>query len=100
MSSSPNSSSSEARPAADALAPLHDVVCRVEVMLGSAEMSVRDCLALEPDTIVPLTKTAGIDMEVTVNGVLVAYGEVVIVDESTAIRVTELAAPPSSEATE
>jgi flagellar motor switch/type III secretory pathway protein FliN len=35
-----------------------------------------------------------------VNGVLVAYGEVVIVDESTAIRVTELAAPPSSEATE
>jgi flagellar motor switch/type III secretory pathway protein FliN len=47
-----------------------------------------------------LGKAAGLDMEVMVNGVLVAYGEVVILDESTAIRVTELAAPPSSEATE
>ena len=39
-------------------------------------------------------------MQVIVNGVVVAYGEIVIVDESTAIRVTELVAPPSSEAAE
>jgi flagellar motor switch protein FliN/FliY len=50
--------------------------------------------------IIPLTKSAGGDMEVIVNGVLVAHGEVVIMDESTAIRVTELVAPPSSEAVE
>jgi flagellar motor switch/type III secretory pathway protein FliN len=36
-------------------------------------------------------------MQVVVNGIVVAYGEVVIVDESTAIRVTELVAPPSNE---
>jgi flagellar motor switch/type III secretory pathway protein FliN len=36
-------------------------------------------------------------MQVMVNGVVVAYGEVVIVDERTAIRITELVAPPSNE---
>jgi len=81
----------------DAFAPLHDVVCQIDVMLGSAAMSVRDCLALRKDAIIRLTKVAGGDMQVVVNGVVVAYGEVVIVDESTAIRVTELVAPPSNE---
>jgi len=101
MSSSPNSSSSS--PAAvpgDALAPLHDVVCEVDVMLGSAGMSVRECLGLRRDTIIKLTKAAGGDMQVVVNGIVVAYGEVVIVEESTAIRVTEMVAPPSNEASE
>lgn len=85
---------------ADALAPLHDVVCQVDVMLGTAAMSVRDCLGLKRDAVIKLTKVAGGDMQVVVNGIVVAYGEVVIVDESTAIRVTELVAPPSNEAGE
>ena len=80
--------------------PLHDVVCRVDVMLGTAGMSVRDCIALRRDSIVRLTKSAGGDMEVLVNGILVAHGEVVIMDETTAIRVTELVAPPSNEVSE
>lgn len=97
MSSSPNSLSSDPRVTADALAPLHDVVCQIDVMLGSSAMSVRECLALQRDGIIRLTKIAGGDMQVVVNGIVVAYGEVVIVDESTAIRVTELVAPPCNE---
>jgi flagellar motor switch protein FliN len=106
MSSSPNSSSSNvattavaaAAPAAVVdLTPLNDVVCHIDVMLGGAAMSVRDCLVLRRDAIIRLTKAAGGDMQVMVNGVVVAYGEVVIVDESTAIRITELVAPPSNE---
>ena len=100
MSSSQNSSSSDARLMPAAYAPLQDVVCRVEVMLGTAAMSVRSCIALRPDTIIPLTKTAGGDLEIVVNGILVARGEVLIVDETTAVRVTEVVAPPSSEGTE
>ena len=100
MSSSQNSSSSNARLTAEDFAPLHDVVCQVDVMLGSAAMSVRDCISLRRDAIIRLTKSAGSDMHVVVNGVVVAYGEVVIMDESTAIRVTELVAPPSSEGVE
>jgi flagellar motor switch protein FliN/FliY len=96
MSSSPNSSSSDAPPTAD-LTPLNDVVCQVNVMLGGAAMSVRDCLALRRDAVIRLTKAAGGDMQVIVNGIVVAYGEVVILDESTAVRITELVAPPSNE---
>jgi flagellar motor switch protein FliN/FliY len=80
--------------------PLNDVVCQVDVMLGTAAMSVRECLGLRRDAIIRLTRIAGGDMQVVVNGVVVAYGEVVIVDESTAIRITELVAPPSNEAAE
>jgi flagellar motor switch protein FliN len=98
MSSSLNSSSSSDVSAfAKALAPLHDVICTVDVILGDTQMSVGDCLRLEPETIIRLTNSAGGDLTVLVNGIPVAHGEVVIVDDSTAIRVTELLSPPSSE---
>ena len=103
MSSSPNSSSSEQAalpPATDPFAPLHDVVCQVDVMLGSVAMSVRECIRLRRDSIVRLSQSAGGDMQVVINGVVVAHGEVVIVDDSTAIRITDVLAPPSSEVTD
>ena len=115
MSSLPNSSSSTdlslivedgkgadvsalAAAKADPLAPLHDVTCRVDVVLGSASMSVRDCLNLTRDSIVPLIESAGNDMQVVINGVAIAEGAVVIIDNSTAIRITDILAPPSNEA--
>ena len=100
MSSSPNSSSSDRAVTADSLAPLSDVVCQVDVMLGSAAMSVRNCLRLKRHGVIRLSEVAGGDMLVVINGIVVAHGEVVIVDDSTAIRVTELVAPPSNEAAE
>jgi flagellar motor switch protein FliN/FliY len=100
MSSSQNSSSSDPPLTPEDVTPLNDVICQVDVMLGSAALSVRDCIGLRPDAIIRLTKSAGSDMHVAVNGVVVAYGEIVIMDESTAIRVTELVAPPSSEGVE
>jgi flagellar motor switch protein FliN/FliY len=77
--------------------PLHDVICDVHVVLGTGHMSVRECLDLRRLSVMRLVQTAGADLQVVVNGVLVAHGEVVIVDDSTAIRITEIAAPPSSE---
>jgi len=92
MSSLPNSSFSN-----DELLPLGDVICRVEVRLGTATISVRDCLHMTRHSIISLQQTAGSDMQVTVNDVPIASGEVVIVDDSTAIRVTEILPPPSAE---
>jgi flagellar motor switch protein FliN/FliY len=111
MSSSPSSSSSSdpaARPASDRvdakrdltpaeLVPLHDVVCRVDVVLGTSSMTVRECLHLRPQSLIRLTQSAGEDMQVIVNGVAVARGEVVIVEDSTAVRLTDVLPPPSSE---
>jgi flagellar motor switch protein FliN len=98
MSFSPNSSSSSDAPAADGLTPLHDVICNVDVVLGTALMSVRDCLNMKRHTLIRLNQSAGGDMQVVVNGIAVASGEVVIIDNSTALRVTDILAPPSSEA--
>lgn len=96
--SSSQSSLSSTDPAAEALTPLHDVSCRVDVVLGSATMSVRECLSLQRDSLIRLLQSAGNDLQVVINGVAVAQGEVVIIDNSTAVRVTDILAPPSNEA--
>ena len=101
MSSSPNSSSSSEAPLTPAtLAALHDVKCSVDVILGTSSMSVRECLHLRSQAVVRLIQSAGADMQVSVNGVAIAHGEIVIVEDSTALRVTAIIAPPSSEVQE
>ncbi len=92
MSSSSNSLFSSAD-----LQALGDVSCNVDVWLGTATISVRDCLHMKRQSIIRLEQSAGGDMQVVVNGVLVAHGEVVIIDDSTAVRLTEIAVPPSAE---
>jgi flagellar motor switch protein FliN/FliY len=96
MSSSQNSSSSS--DPASLYPGLHDVICQVEVVLGTGKMTVRECLQLQRLSVISLKQQAGEDLQVVVNGVLIASGEVVIVDDSTSIRVTEILPPPSAEA--
>ena len=95
MSSSPiSSSSSEVR---HPLAGMLDVVCHVDVVLGTGTISVRDCLKLQPRSVLRLEQSAGADLEIRIHGVTAARGEVVIVDDSTAVRITEIVPPPSGE---
>jgi flagellar motor switch protein FliN/FliY len=82
------------------VAPLNDVVCGVDVILGTAVMSVRECLRLRKHSIIRLAQSAGGDMTMFVNGIGLATGEVVIIDDSTAIRITDILPPPSSEGLE
>ena len=96
MSSLPNSSFSS--DLSSQYPGLHDVVCQVEIVLGTGEMTVRECLQLKRLSVIRLKQSAGEDLQVVVNGVPLASGEVVIVDDSTAIRVTEILQPPSAEA--
>jgi len=99
MSSSPIlSSSSEAGPAADPLAAMLDVRCIVDFVLGTGLLKVRHCLRLERHSIVPLAQPAGSDLEVRVHGVTVATGEVVILDDNTALRISKVASPLGAEA--
>jgi flagellar motor switch protein FliN/FliY len=79
---------------------LQDVVCNVAVVLGTSSLSVRDCLDLKRGSIVALAEPAGDDLRVVVNGVAVAAGEVIIVDDGAAIRITEILQPPGSEGRE
>jgi flagellar motor switch protein FliN/FliY len=98
MFSSPSSSSSSETNMAVDLGRLRDVVCNVDVVLGTGSITVRQCLALKDGSIIALEQSAGSDLQVVVNGIPIALGEVVIVEDSTAIRLTEILPPPSAAA--
>ena len=71
---------------------LLDVEMDVTAELGRTRMTVRSLLDLEPGAIVELDRMAGSPVDLLVNGRLIARGEVVVVDEEFALRVTEIVA--------
>ena len=72
---------------------LYDVRLNVDVELGRAELKVKDILALRPGSVVELNRLAGDPVEVIVNGKLIARGEVIVIDENFAVRVTDILSP-------
>ena len=77
----------------DPFALFRDVVCPVEVVLGTGSLSLRRCLGLERGSVVRLQQSAGEDLVVSVRGVAIAQAHQVIIDETIAVRVTHLAGP-------
>ncbi len=69
---------------------LFDVQLRVSVELGKTTMTIRDVLALGPGSVVQLDKMAGEPVDIKANDKLIARGEVVVVDESFGVRVTDI----------
>ena len=67
-----------------------DVPLEVTVELGRTHKSIQEILDFTPGTIIELNKIAGEPIDVLVNGKLVAKGEVVVIEESFGIRVTEI----------
>ena len=73
---------------------LHGVAMEVTVELGRTQLSVRELLALSPGDVLELDRAAGSPADLLVNGRLIARGEVVVVDENFALRITEIVAQP------
>ena len=67
-----------------------DVALEVTVELGRTKKSISEVLDFAPGTIIELDKVAGEPVEVYVNGKMVARGEVVVIEESFGVRVTEI----------
>ena len=67
-----------------------DVPLEVTVELGRTHKSIQDILGVAPGTIIELNKIAGEPIDVLVNGKYVAKGEVVVIEESFGIRITEI----------
>ena len=94
MSSSPISSSSSL-----AEGRLRDAICRVELLLGSGSMSLRDCLALATGSVIRLSQPAGGYLQVVANGLPLARGEVVMLDQTVAVRIIDILPPASGNRT-
>ncbi len=67
-----------------------DVPLEVTVELGRTHKSIQDILDFAPGTIIELNKIAGEPIDVLVNGKYVAKGEVVVIEESFGVRITEI----------
>ncbi len=70
---------------------LMDVHIPVLVELGKTEMLMRDVMALTPGSIIELDSLAGEPVRISVRGKIIAYGEVVVVDENFGVKITKIA---------
>ena len=68
----------------------------VKIVLGSATMPVSSLLKLDRGAVIPLDRKVGEPVDVVVNGRIVARGEVVVLDDSSArfgVSLTEIIGP-------
>lgn len=66
------------------------VEMELTVEIGRTRMAVRDVLDLEPGRIVELDRSAGAPADIKLNGRIIAHGEVVVVDQDYAVRITRI----------
>jgi flagellar motor switch protein FliN/FliY len=69
---------------------LMDVDLPVSIELGRTKMSISEILAMGPGSIIELDKLVGEPVDLLVNQKCVARGEVVVVEESFGLRITQL----------
>lgn len=67
-----------------------DVKVKMTVQLGSCEIPMKQIIDLNPGTILQLKQQAKDPVALMVNGKLIAYGEVVVVDDNFGVKITEL----------
>ena len=69
---------------------LLDVNLKVTVELGRTNLKFRDVLNLANGSVVELARQTSEPVDIMVNGALLATGEVVVVDDHFAVRITKL----------
>ena len=72
---------------------LLDVKLQLTVELGRTELPIKKVLELTKGSIITLNKAAGEPVELYANGKLIAYGEVVVIEDNFGLRVTHITDP-------
>ena len=72
---------------------LMDVPLQISVELGRTTKKIREILEFGQGSIVELEKLAGEPVDILVNGKPIAKGEVVVIDESFGVRITDIVHP-------
>jgi flagellar motor switch protein FliN/FliY len=69
---------------------LMNVPLSVSIEIGRTKKKIRDIMEFSQGTIIELEKQAGAPVDIIVNGQLMARGDVVVIDDNFAVRVTEI----------
>ena len=72
---------------------LFDVQLSIVVEVGRTQMLISDLLELEEKSIVELDSMVGQPLDIRANDLLVARGEVIVVNEKFAVRITDIISP-------
>lgn len=67
-----------------------DIPITLSVEIGKSKLSIRHLLQLNQGSVVELERIAGEPLDVLVNGMLVAHGEVVVVNDKLGVRLTDV----------
>lgn len=70
-----------------------DIPMHVAAELGRTKMTIKNILQMTVGGVIELSKFVGEPMEVYINGLLIARGEVVVVNEKFGIRITDVIDP-------
>lgn len=71
------------------IASLADVPLSVEVELDRKTMTVREILELGVGSVIKMQRSAGENIDILVHGTLVGFGEIVIIEDSMGVRITD-----------
>ena len=74
---------------------VHDVPLQISAVLGKTVMPLREVVSLQSGTVFELDKLAAEPIDLYVNNILIARGEVVVVDDKYAVKISELNPQPT-----
>ena len=69
---------------------IFDVPLNIQVVLGNAERTIKEIMNFDKGMLLELNQVAGQPIELHVNGKIIAYGEVVVVDGNLAVNITDV----------
>jgi len=72
---------------------IKDIPVQLSVELGRARLPIKDILKLGQGSVVELNAQAGEPMDVLINGMLIAQGEIVSVNGNYGVRLTDIITP-------
>jgi flagellar motor switch protein FliN len=68
---------------------LADVPIDVEIELAHKTMPVRDILSLTQGSVIRMPRSAGENIDILAGGALIGSGEIVIIEETVGVRITD-----------
>jgi flagellar motor switch protein FliN len=71
------------------IAPLEEVPVEIEIELGQRVLTMREVLRLREGSVITTSRSAGDNIDIYLGGVLCGSGEIVVVENSIGVRITD-----------
>ena len=73
----------------ESIAPIHDVPIELAIELDRRMLKLREILELQPGSIIEMHRSAGENIDIYVGKRLIGYGEIVIIENTIGVRITD-----------